>query len=278
MQLGKIGVWATKHSLGEGNVVAAAQLAEELGYGTFWLGGSPKLAEVRPLLEATSTIVLATGIVNVWQNEPAQLAAEHEELARAFPERLLVGIGIGHPEATSDYKHPLSSMRRFLDGLDAATPPLAPADRCLAALGPKMLELSAERSLGAFPYFTPAAHTRFARERIGADALLATELACALDADPTGARAKASGYAKLYLGLGNYTGNLERFGFTEQDFADGGSDRLLDAVVPQGSAEQIAAVVHEHFAAGADHVCLQPVGSHGIPREEWASLAAALIA
>jgi len=277
MQLGKIGVWTTFHAIGEGNAGEAAKLVEDLGFSTFWLGGSPKLPTVRPLLQSTSRLIVATGIVNVWQNEPAQLAAEHAELTGAFPGRLLLGIGIGHPEATSDYSRPLSTMREFLDGLDAAVDPVPQDERCLAALGPRMLELSAERSLGAIPYFVPDEHTRFARERLGPGALLAPELACVLDTDGTRARDTARGYAQLYLRLRNYTSNLLRFGFTEQDIADGGSDRLIDAVVPHGSPEQIAETVRAHLDAGADQVCLQPLGADGIPREQWIALASALI-
>ena len=215
--------------------------------------------------------------MNVWQNEPAQLAGEHAALAHDYPGRLLLGIGIGHPEATSGYAKPLSTMRDFLDGLDAAPQPVPVAERCLAALGPRMLELSAERSRGAIPYFTSVEHTRFARERVGDSALVAPELACVLDADEARARATARRYAELYLGLRNYTSNLLRFDFTEEDLSDGGSDRLIDAVIPHGTAEQIAAVARAHLEAGADHVCLQPVGIDGIPREEWTALSAALV-
>jgi probable F420-dependent oxidoreductase len=277
MQLGKLGVWTTYHAIGEENAGEAARLVESLGYGTFWLGGSPRLSEVRPLLEATQRLTIATGIVNVWQNEPQALAAEYAELSTQFPDRLLLGVGVGHPEATSDYSKPLTAMRAFLDDLDAARPPVPADGRCLAALGPKMLELSAQRTLGAIPYFTSVEHTRFARERLGKDALLAPELACVLDADPERGRATARKYAKLYLGLSNYTSNLLRFGFTDQDIADGGSDALIDAVVPSGSAEAIGSVIDQHLRAGADHVCVQPVGGRGVPREEWKALATKMI-
>lgn len=272
-----IGIWITPHALQGQSMSEAASLVEELGYSAFWLGGSPRITQLRPLLEATERLVAATGIVNVWQYEPADLAAEHAELARDFPGRVIAGIGIGHPEATQEYAKPLATMNAFLDGLDAAEPPLPRAARCLAALGPKMLRLSATRALGALPYFTPVEHTRSARQTMGDGPLLATELACVLDSDPLSARAKARSYAGLYLGLRNYTSNLLRHGFTEDDLADGGSDRLIDAVVPQGTAEQIAAVARAHMQAGADHVALQPVGVSGIPRKEWTELAAALI-
>jgi probable F420-dependent oxidoreductase len=277
MQLGEIGIWTSYPAIGEQNAAEAAALVAELGYGAFWLGGSPRLPAVRPLLEATERLVVATGIVNVWRYEPAQLAAERAELARDFPDRLLLGIGIGHPEATSDYSRPLATMRAFLDGLDGAAPPVPREERCLAALGPKMLDLCAQRSLGTLTYFTPIEHTRFARGHIGEHALVATELACVVDTDTDRARAKARGYAELYLGLRNYTSNLRRFGFTDQDVADDGSDTLIDAIIPHGTADEIAAVARAHLDAGADHVCLQPVGVSGIPREEWTALASALI-
>jgi probable F420-dependent oxidoreductase len=277
MQLSKLGIWTTYHHIGEENAGEAARLVEQLGYGTFWLGGSPRLSAVRPLLQATERLVIGTGIVNVWQHEPDDLAREHAELTSEFPDRLLLGIGIGHPEATGEYERPLSTMRAFLDGLDAAQPPVPSDERCLAALGPKMLQLSGERSRGAIPYFTPVEHTRYARELLGDGALLAPELACVLDTDSSRAKEKARAYAKLYLRLRNYTNNLLRFDFTEQDIADGGSDRLIDDVVPQGTAREIAAVVQAHLDAGADHVCVQPVGVEGIPAEEWAELAAAVI-
>ena len=270
-------MWTSYRAIGEESAGEAAKLVEDLGFGTFWLGGSPKLPAVRPLLETTSGLIVATGIVNIWQNEPAQLSAEHAALSEAFPGRLLLGIGIGHPEATSTYARPLSTMREFLDGLDAAEKPVPRDERCLAALGPRMLELSAERSLGAIPYFVPVEHTRFARERIGPNALLAPELACVLDTDSARARDTARRYAAIYLGLRNYTSNVLRFGFTDEDIADRGCDHLIDAIIPHGTAEQIAQAVHAHLDAGADHVCLQPLGAAGIPREAWAALASALI-
>jgi probable F420-dependent oxidoreductase len=276
-QLRQIGIWTTYRAIGEENAGEAANLVEELGYGAFWLGGSPQLPTVRPLLEATDRLIVATGIVNVWRYEPARLAAEYDELAREFPGRLLVGLGVGHPEATSAYSKPLSTMRSFLDGLDHAKTPLPRDARCLAALSPKMLDLSAERSLGTLTYFVPVEHTRFARERVGERALVATELACVLDPDTEHARARARKYAELYLGLRNYTNNLLRFGFTDQDLENGGSDRLIDAIVPNRTVDEIAAVARAHLGAGANHVCLQPVGVAGIPREEWTTLASALV-
>lgn len=276
LDLGRFGLFMTYRRIGEENAAEAARLAEALGYGTVWLGGSPNPAKVTPLLAATERLVAATGIVNVWRDEPELVAGEQATLVADFPDRFLLGIGIGHPEATSDYRHPLRAMRTFLDGLDAAQPSLGPDSRCLAALGPKMLDLAGERTRGTHPYFTPPEHTRVARERLGPGALIATELACVVDPDPERGRAAAREYAGMYLGLQNYTNNLLRFGFTEQDIADGGSDRLIDTIVPHGTAEQIVAAAHEHLEAGADHVCLQPVGVEGVPAREWTELAKAL--
>jgi probable F420-dependent oxidoreductase len=277
MELGRFGVWTSCRAIGEQHLSEAAGLAEQLGYGTFWLGGSPQLPQVRPLLEATESLVAATSIVNVWSYDPARLAAEFWELEEAFPGRLLVGVGIGHAEATADYSKPFSAMRSFLDGLDAAERPLPPDRRCIAALAPKMLRLSAERSLGTIPYFTSSDHTRSAREQLGAGPLLAPEVAFALDADADRARATARGYARLYLGLANYTNNLLASGFAAEDIAGDGSDRLIDSVVPQGGADAIARIMVDHLEAGADHVAVQALGEPGIPRASWSAMADALL-
>jgi probable F420-dependent oxidoreductase len=276
MELGRFGVWTSFRAIGEENAAEAAALIDELGFGTFWLGGSPRLPQTRALLEGADGIAVATGIVNVWAYDPAELARDYADLSARYADRLLVGIGIGHPEATGNYTRPLSTIRAFLDGIDAAPSPIPPDRRCLAALGPKMLDLCRERSLGTLTYFVPPEHTRAARARLGDGPLIATELACVLDTDPDSARATARRYAKMYLGLRNYTRNLLRHGFTEHDVADAGSDRLIDAIVPHGTAEQIASVARAHLDAGADHVCLQPLGAQGVPRAEWTALASAL--
>jgi probable F420-dependent oxidoreductase len=277
MDLGKIGIWTSYRPFGIERAGEAAKVVEQLGYGTWWVGSSPHVPDVRPILEATTTLVGATGILNVWNNDPAQTAAEDAELRAAFPGRFMLGVGIGHPEATSDYRRPLTAMRAFFDGLDAADTPPPVDGRCIAALGPKMLDLAGERSAGTHPYFVPVEHTKVARERLGAGKLVAPEVACVVETDSERARAVARKYAELYLGLSNYTRNLLQLGFTEADIADGGSDRLIDAVIPHGSAGEIAEVVHAHFDAGADHVCLQPLGEEGIPRRSWTALAEALI-
>jgi probable F420-dependent oxidoreductase len=277
MDIGEIGIWTSYRPFGIERAGETAKLVEQLGYGAWWVGGSPHVPDIRPVLEATSTLVAATGILNVWSNDPGETAAADAALRADFPGRFMLGVGIGHPEATSDYRRPLRTMRAFLDGLDASLTPPPADERCLAALGPKMLDLAGERTAGTHPYFTTVDHTRFARQRLGSGKLVAPELACVVDTDPVRAKAVARDYAKLYLGLRNYTKNLLDFGFTERDLADGGSDRLIDAVIPQGSAEQIAEVARAHLDAGADHVCLQPLGEEGIPRKSWTALANALI-
>jgi probable F420-dependent oxidoreductase len=272
MPLGKVGIWRLHHQGTE-----TVREIEALGFSALWLGNSPSLAQARPFLERSSALTVATGILNVWQHEPAAVAAEHAELARAFPGRFLLGIGVGHPEATSDYTKPLTKMREFFDGLDAAERPVPRDERVAAALGPKMLDLAAARSLGTHPYFTPPEHTRFARERVGPDALVAPELAVVLESDAETGREKARAYAARYLQRSNYTSNLLRFGFTERDLADDGSDRLIDAVVPHGPAELIAEAVHAHLEAGADHVCLQALGHGAAPVDDYRALARVLL-
>src|SRR4051812_39030871 len=272
MNLGRIGVWRRRN---DGLDIATE--IESLGYGTLWVGGSPALAHVRPGLEHTSSMTIATGILNVWQHEPGDMAAQRAELAREFPGRFLLGIGIGHPEATAEYTSPLARMRAFFDGLDTAPDPVPREERVAAALGPKMLDLVAERSLGTHTYFVTPEHTRFARERVGPNTIVAPELAVVVEPDDETARAAARKYAELYLGLRNYTSNLMRFGFTERDIADGGSDRLIDAVIPHGSPERIADAVRAHLDAGADHVALQPLGHGPAPLADYEALARPLL-
>ncbi len=276
MELSHFGVWIG-HTLEQDQYGEAAALAEKLRFGTLWLGGSPRLPDLRPLFAGSDQIVIATGIVNIWQYDPAQLAEEFAALDAEFPGRLLLGIGIGHPEATSEYQKPLSKTREFLDGIASSAHPVARERMALAALGPKMLDLSYERTLGTHPYFVPPAHTRFARERLGSGALVAPEQAVVIDTDPASARATARKYAAGYLRLGNYTNNLKRFGYTDQQIADGGSDDLVDAIVPQGSAEQVAGALTAHLDAGADHVCVQTLGVDGVPTAAWTALAEVLL-
>ena len=268
MNLGQIGVWRRRM---EGS--DDLHELEALGYTAFWVGSSPSLADARVFLERSSTLTVATGILNVWQHQPADVAAQHAELARDFPGRFLLGIGVGHPEATAEYQAPLAKMTAFFDGLDGV-----PEDqRIAAALGPKMLALAAERSLGAHTYFVPPEHAGLAREQLGPEAVIATEVAVVVETDDDAARTAARAYAKLYLGASNYRRNLKRLGYSDADIDGGGSDRLIDAVVPHGTPEQIAEVVRAHLKAGADHVCVQPVGHGEAPMDDYRALAAALL-
>jgi probable F420-dependent oxidoreductase len=268
MNLGRIGIWRSRRHGTQG-----LDEIEALGYSTFWIGGSPSTDDARAYLEATDAITIATGILNVWQHEPPDVAAGHAALTADFPGRFLLGIGIGHPEATSDYTRPLTTMRTFLDGLDGTVPR---DERIVAALRPKMLALAARRSLGAFPYFVPMEHTRFAREQIGPDGTLATEVAVVVERDAETARAVAREYAAGYLSLRNYATNLRELGYDDSELANSGSDRLIDAVVPHGSAGAVAEAVRAHQDAGADHVCLQPLGHGPHPADDYRALAAAL--
>ena len=272
MRLGRIGIWRLRRH----GTDAVAEI-EALGFSALWIGGSPALEHVRPFLERSHALTVATGILNVWQHDPAAVAAQHAQLTREFPGRFLLGVGVGHPEATSGYAKPLGKLREFFDGLDAAEPPVPRDERIAAALGPKMLELAARRSLGTHPYFTTPEHTRFARERVGPDALVAPELAVVLEPDDEVARRTARAYAEGYLERRNYTTNLLRFGFTDRDIRAGGSDRLIDAVIPHGSAAGVAEAVHAHLEAGADHVCLQPLGHGTAPLDDYRALARQLL-
>jgi probable F420-dependent oxidoreductase len=272
MDFGKIGIWRPARFGANG-----VQEIEAAGFGTLWLGGSPAVEDARAFLEQTSEITVGTSILNVWQHEPGPVAAAHAELTADFPGRFALGIGIGHPEATSDYSSPLTTMRGFLEGLETAPVPVPRDEILVAAIGPKMLKLTGEHAAGTIPYFIAPGHTAVAREALGPDAFVAPEIAVVVEADPEIARKIARAYAKLYLGLSNYTRNLLPFGFTEADIADGGSDRLIDAVVPHGTAQQLAEVVRGHLESGADHVAIQPLGHGELPVDDYRALAAALL-
>jgi probable F420-dependent oxidoreductase len=276
MNFGDFGAWTSYKRIDKDDAGEAARAVEGAGLGTLWMGASPRLAEMRPLLEGSEKLVVGTSIVNIWGYDPADLVAEYAALEADFPGRVCVGIGVGHPEATSDYKRPLSNLEAFLDGIDRAAQPIPTERRIIAALGPKMLRMSARRSLGTIPYFTSVDHTRFSRETVGPDALVIPEIACVVDEDVERARATARDFAKFYLGLSNYTNALLEHGFEEADLENGGSDRLIDHVIPHGTAADVAAVARAHVEAGADHVALQAIGGEGVPADEWRALAAAL--
>jgi probable F420-dependent oxidoreductase len=288
MDLGQIGIWsAPLRTADPSEAKDAAVELEALGYGALWFPGGAErdiFPAAHRLLEATSHVVVATGILNIWAYESERCAAEHTATVAAFPDRFLLGLGVGHaPTVRSvlglDYSRPYSAMVEFLDGLDAASPPVPVAERCLAALGPKMLELSRDRSLGAHPYLVDPAHTAIAREALGTGPLLAPEQMVVLETDPDTARAIARETVNRYLALPNYTNNFRRLGFGDEDLTDGGSDRLVDTIIAWGDEEQIATRVREQLAAGADHVCVQVLSAQGAPNfpyEAWRRLAGAL--
>ena len=256
IQLGQIGIW---QSAGDLTPELAAEV-ERLGYGSIWIGGSPggDLGIVERLLDATDHIAVATGIVNVWKDDAATISAAYHRIAAKHPDRFLLGIGIGHPEATQEYRSPYATLVSYLDQLDEAGVPVEA--RALAALGPKVLALSAARSAGAHPYLTTPEHTRWARQLLGAGPLLAPEQKVVLDNDQERSRAIAREITARYLRLTNYVSNLRRLGWTDADFADGGSDQLVDALVVQGDVAVISRGVIAHLQAGADNVSVQPVG------------------
>lgn len=271
IELGRLGIWRPWSMLDP----ELAKDVEDLGYGAIWIGGSPRgdLKIAERLLAGTDRIVIATGIVNMWVTPAAEVAASYHRLNEAHGGRFLLGVGIGHPEATQEYRSPYETIVRYLDDLDAAGVPAG--GRVLAALGPKVLRLAAERTAGAHPYFTTPEHTQQARETLGAGPLLVPEQKVVLDTDAARARATAREAAKMYLGLRNYVGNFKRLGFTDADVAGGGSDALIDALVAQGDAAALAARVRGHLDAGADQVAVQVLGDDD-PRPALREIAEAL--
>ncbi|HVU62304.1 MAG TPA: LLM class F420-dependent oxidoreductase [Mycobacteriales bacterium] len=279
------GVWAAQLRYGDpGEIRDMAAELEALGYSALWIPdvGGDLFTSVEVLLDATGRATIATGILNLWMHAAEQTAQQHSRLTAAYGDRFLVGIGVSHQplidrKSPGRYTKPLSAMRDYLDRLDQADPPLPRDRRVLAALGPKMLELARGRAAGAHPYNVTPEHTAVARSAVGPDAIVATELAVALTSDPAAARAAGRQHLSIYLDLPNYTNNLRRLGFGDDDFADGGSDRLVDALVAWGDESAIAARVQEHRDAGADHVCIQVVNQDaGAPRDQWRALAPAL--
>jgi probable F420-dependent oxidoreductase len=262
IELGKAGIW--RHPSGLTPAMAAE--AEALGYGAIWLGGSPDgdLGVVDQLLAATDRIAVGTSIVIVWKDDAATVAASYHRITARYPDRFLLGLGIGHPEATQQYQRPYDKLVSYLDELDDLKVPAS--GRALAALGPRVLRLSAERSAGALPYLVTPEHTRQAREILGAGTLLAPEQKLVLETDP--GRARVIGRPRVqnpYLGLANYLASLRRLGWTDADFADGGSDALIDALAVHGDAAAIARGVTAHLEAGADHVAVQVLNPDPLP-------------
>jgi len=262
IELGSVGIW--RHPSGLSPELAAE--VEALGYGAIWVGGSPDgdLAVIERLLGSTDHIAVATGIVNVWKDDAATVGASYHRVTARYPGRFLLGLGIGHPEATRRYQRPYATLVSYLDELDELEVPAE--GRALAALGPKVLELAADRTAGAHPYLVTPEHTRWARQILGDGPLLAPEQKVVLETDPD--QARAIGRARVqnpYLGMRNYLANLRRFGWTDADFADGGSDALIDALVVHGDAQAIGRGVTAHLKAGADHVAVQVLGPDPMP-------------
>ncbi|GGS99707.1 LLM class F420-dependent oxidoreductase [Nonomuraea spiralis] len=275
METGHFGVWHPLFSKvpAERARRAAAEI-ERLGYGSVWINegwqSKEPLTTAAVLLAATGRIAVATGIASIWGRDATGMTAGAVALADAFPGRFLLGIGVSHGPLVGrrghDYAKPLSAMRAYLDGMDDAKEGLveAEAPRLLAALRPRMLELSRDRADGAHTYFVPPEHTAQARRILGPDRLLAPEQAVVLETDPARAREIARTHMAYYLTLPNYLNNLRALGFTDDDFAGGGSDRLTDAVVAWGDEGRVAERLRAHLDAGADHVAVQPL-SPGAP-------------
>jgi len=287
--MGRVGLWSADFDL---QPMSKAQEAiaevEEMGYCAVWVPEAvlrEPFASTALLLSATKKIVLATGIASLHARTAQTMNAGWKTVTEAFPDRFVLGIGVSHaPMVTGVHKgaydKPYSTMVEYLDAMDSglyfSPAPSTTPRRVLAALGPKMLKLAAERANGAHPYFTPAEHTAFARSTMGKEAFLAPEVAVVLETDATKARAIARGFMKTYTGLPNYANNLKRFGF-EHDEIVGQEDRLVDAIVGWGTTDTVVARIKEHFDAGADHVCIQVLtdATGTLPMRQWRELAQA---
>jgi probable F420-dependent oxidoreductase len=292
MDIGRIGIWTGVFDAVPS--IEARRLAariEELGFPTLWIPetiGRDPFVNAALLLGATSQLTIATGIANIYARDALTMANTQKTLEEAFPGRFLLGLGVSHQHLVDrvrhhDYSKPYSRMVEYLDAMDSALfLAVGPTERpptVLAALGPKMLRLAAEKASGAHPYFVPVEHTAQAREILGPEPMLAPEQMVVLETDRTKAFEMARKAMAIYLRAPNYVNNLKRLGFTDDDVSDGGSDRLVDAIVATGDVAAAKARVDAHFDAGASHVCVQVVGEEvtSVPEAEWADLAAALL-
>ena len=293
MDLGRVGIWTSAF---DAHPSAAAQAAavelEGLGYRTLWLNeatGRDPFVMAGLLLSATSTLTVALGIANIYARDAMTTAASQKTLAEAYPDRFLLGLGVSSPVLVEkvrghDYTKPLSYMKAYLEAMDRApfnaVGPSEPPQRVLAALGPKMLELSASHAQGAHPYLTTPEHTQHSREILGSGVLLAPEQMVVLESDPSVARAIGRSAISFYLRAPGYLANLRRLGFADDDWADpkNPSDRLVDGIVAWGGVDAAVARIREHHDAGADHVAVQVLrGDRAIPTGEWRELAGALL-
>jgi probable F420-dependent oxidoreductase len=269
-RLGKVGVWSfALQRLTAADTGAAMRDYERLGYRTVWMpesvGSKEVFAHASIMLAGSEKTIVAPGIASIYARDPMAMAGGAKALAEAYPGRFVLGIGVSHkPSVESrghDYGKPVESMAAYLDAMDGASyagpEPGEPVPLVLAALGPKMLELAAARADGAHPYFVPVEHTPIARERVGKETCLAVEQTAVLSTDPATARKIGRAFAKHYLALPNYANNLRRLGWSDEDIANDGSDRLIDAVVAWGDVDAIVARVKAHLDGGADHVCVQ---------------------
>jgi probable F420-dependent oxidoreductase len=281
-RLGRIGIWSGELRFGDASEgqKAMAEL-DELGFGAIWIPGGfggDILDAVDRGLAATRNATIATGIINIWKHEPAEISSWWRGLSDDHKSRVMLGLGVSHgPMIGADYQKPLAKMASYLDGLDAEG---IPADHlCIAALAPKMLQLSGERTAGTHPYLVTPAHSAISRAAVGPDRLVAPEQHVILETDPARAREMGREALKMYMQFPNYVNSWRRLGFSEEDVM--GSDRLVDEIVAWGGIEVIVERVKQHQAAGADHVCLQVVSGGGLdgppPRSQWRALAEALL-
>lgn len=292
MDLGPVGIWTFALDLQP--VARAREVAaelEELGYGAIWIPdavGRDPLVHAALLLGGSNRIAVGTGIAQIYGRDPMTMTGGWKTISEAFPGRFVLGLGVSHQPMVEGlrgqtYGPPLTAMREYLERMDTAmyvaAEPTEPPRRVLAALGPKMLALAAERADGAHPYNVPPEHTARAREILGPEKLLAPEQAVLLETDPVEARRIGRGHMAIYLDLPNYMNNLRRFGITDDDIADGGSDRLVDTLVAWGDVDAVRARVQAHLDAGADHVAVQVLTPERgtLPLDEWRKLAPALL-
>jgi probable F420-dependent oxidoreductase len=276
-ELAPLGVWTWLDAYSATEAADFCGQLEAWGYSALWIPeavGRDPFSLIGYLAAQTEKLVLATGIANIYARDPMTMKAIHQTLSEAAPGRFLLGLGCSHEHLVSkvrghEYGKPVTTMREYLEGMQGALymgpTPEEPAPIVLAALRDKMLGLSASHAAGAHPYLVPPEHTARAREVLGPDPLLCPEQMVLLETDATQARAIARQNLQVYIGLPNYQNNLKQFGFDDADFADGGSDRLVDAVVAWGDEKAIADRIQAHRDAGADHVCIQPFKSDGSP-------------
>jgi probable F420-dependent oxidoreductase len=282
-QLDPIGIWSVELRFGDpGETAEAAAELDELGFAALWVPGGiggDLTGDVDRLLAATRQATIATGILNVWKHEPHDIGLWWKGLSGDHQARTLLGLGVSHSHLIGEaYRQPMAVMRDYLERIAAEG---LPADSlCLAALGPKMLELARDKTAGAHPYLVTPEHSAIARDILGPDRLLAPEQGVVLESDPAVAREMARGAFAQYQQYPNYVNSWRRLGFSDDDITNA-SDRLIDALFAWGSMDRISERVKAHLSAGADHVCLQVITGAGVDfgpaRTAWRELAAALL-